>query len=423
MKVLIFALANILALTQASILLEPAQSKSYENYSVLRIEVHTKEEFDLLSTLGDLHFWNEGRVGGHADVMVSPDALQEVQRQLLRRNFQFSTMIENVGKLMLLEKVPAGGDRDEVKAEHPMTWTEYHSQDDIEAYLDYLAATYDFVEVESIGESFEGRPMRVIKACKGGCGNKPAMWIDGGIHAREWIGPASVSWMIKEVIENDADHPELLENLDWYILPIHNPDGYAYSQSSDRMWRKTRSSHPGIGLCKGTDANRNYGYHWNDGGSSNLGCSDTYMGPEAFSEVENRNVRDFILAHKDQIKFFNTIHSYSQLILLPWGFTTENAPGYDKLMNMANKGNEALYAVHQTSYEAGCIPCLLYVASGGSMDWALGEAGIPYSYGMELRDTGRYGFILPADQIIPTAEETWAFHKTAAEIIIQEFAQ
>ena len=337
MKVLIFALANILALTQASILLEPAQSKSYENYSVLRIEVHTKEEFDLLSTLGDLHFWNEGRVGGHADVMVSPDALQEVQKQLLRRNFQFSTMIENVGKLMKLEKVPAGGDRDEVKAEHPMTWTEYHSQDDVEAYLDYLAATYDFVEVESIGESFEGRPMRVIKACKGGCGNKPAMWIDGGIHAREWISPASVSWMIKEVIENDADHPELLENLDWYILPIHNPDGYAYTQSSDRMWRKTRSSHPGIGLCKGTDANRNYGYHWNDGGSSNLGCSDTYMGPEAFSEVENRNVRDFILAHKDQIKFFNSIHSYSQLILLPWGFTTSNAPGYENLMNLATK--------------------------------------------------------------------------------------
>ena len=55
------------------------------------------------------------------------------------------------------------------------------------------------------------------------------------------------------------------------------------------------------------------------------------------------------------------------------------------------------------------------------MDWALGEAGIPYSYGMELRDTGNYGFLLPAREIIPTAEETWAFHKTAAEIIIKEF--
>ena len=66
---------------------------------------------------------------------------------------------------------------------------------------------------------------------------------------------------------------------------------------------------------------------------------------------------------------------------------------------------------------------MLYIASGGSIDWTLGEAGIPYSFGMELRDTGRYGFILPADQIIPTSEEVWAFHKVAAEMIIEEFAQ
>ena len=44
-----------------------------------------------------------------------------------------------------------------------MTWTEYHEQDDVESFLDYLANTYDFVEVESIGESYEGRPMRVVK--------------------------------------------------------------------------------------------------------------------------------------------------------------------------------------------------------------------------------------------------------------------
>ena len=83
----------------------------------------------------------------------------------------------------------------------------------------------------------------------------------------------------------------------------------------------------------------------------------------------SRNIRDFVSKHKDQIKFFNTIHSYSQLVLLPWGDTTDNAPGYDKLKNLADKSNEALYAVHGTRFDVGCIPCLLYVASGGSMDW------------------------------------------------------
>lgn len=52
-----------------------------------------------------------------------------------------------------------------VNTRHSMTWTEYHNQDDIEGYLNYLAAEYDFVDVESIGQSYEGRPMRVVKVC------------------------------------------------------------------------------------------------------------------------------------------------------------------------------------------------------------------------------------------------------------------
>ena len=110
------------------------------------------------------------------------------------------------------------------------------------------------------------------------------------------------------------------------------------------------------------------------------------------------------------------------MILLPYGYSCEIAPGYEKLEYFANKANEALYAVHGTKYTVGCIPCLLYIVSGGSKDWAFGVAGIPYSYGMELRDTGRYGFLLPPEQIIPTAEETWAFHQNAARMIIDEFA-
>ena len=111
------------------------------------------------------------------------------------------------------------------------------------------------------------------------------------------------------------------------------------------------------------------------------------------------------------------------MILLPYAYTCEIAPGYEKLKYFADKANEALYAVHGTKYKVGCIPCLLYIVSGGSKDWAFGVAGIPYSYGMELRPGSFYphGFVLPPDQIIPTGEETWAFHQTAARMIIDEF--
>ena len=81
--------------------------------------------------------------------------------------------------------------------------------------------------------------MRLAKICKGGCGNKPAMWIDGGndisnndamlteqlncsgIHAREWVSPAVVMFMLKELVENDSDHQDLLENIDWYNFQFH----------------------------------------------------------------------------------------------------------------------------------------------------------------------------------------------------------
>ena len=82
--------------------------------------------------------------------------------------------------------------------------------------------------------------MRLAKICKGGCGNKPAMWIDGGnnniynnnailteqlnysgIHAREWVSPAVVMFMLKELVENDSDHQDLLENIDWYNFQLN----------------------------------------------------------------------------------------------------------------------------------------------------------------------------------------------------------
>jgi len=171
-------------------------------------------------------------------------------------------------------------------------------------------------------------------------------------------------------------------------------------------------------ILQGTDANRNWGYHWNEGGSSNDPCSITYHGPEPWSEIENVNVRDFINTIKDKLVFYNSIHSYSQLILLPWGYTYDLPNDYGVMEEVFLHGSDALTAVHGKYYETGCIPCMLYIASGSSMDWAHGDAGIPFTTSMELRDTGIYGFILPPDQIIPTAEETWAFHLTVMREIM-----
>jgi len=420
-KVLLYCM--LAAIANGNILDKP--KARFDHFKVLRVEIPDEKALRYVShpepsNLYDI--WAEPRIGQHSDIMVSPENMMKVERGLNEMGLLFSTMIANVQVLIDLENRNSAK-LEKTKPGHPMTWTEYHSQDDMEEYMDYLAETYsDMVSIESIGTSYEGRPMRVLKICKGGtCGNKPAMWIDGGIHAREWISPATATYHMRELVENGDQYPsELLDKLDWYILPVHNPDGYDYTRTDYRMWRKNRTPNSGSN-CLGTDMNRNYGYMWNHGGTSNDPCSDTYHGKAANSEPEVQNVENFVSKIKDKVKFYNSLHSYSQLILLPWGYTEDDCPNHDNMMDVANEANKALLAQHGKIYDVGCIPCLLYIASGNAVDYAKGELEIPYVYTIELRDTGHYGFLLPPDQIIPTGEEIMAFHVSAAQRIIEEF--
>lgn len=103
----------------------------------------------------------------------------------------------------------------------------------INIYLEELAVQYpDLVQLESIGLSYENREMVVIKISTGGNGNRPAVLVDGGIHAREWIAPAMALYIIQQLVENNAANSDLTDEVDWYILPVLNPDGYEYSHTS-----------------------------------------------------------------------------------------------------------------------------------------------------------------------------------------------
>merc|ERR1712080_497128 len=87
-----------------------------------------------------------------------------------------------------------------------------------------------------------------------------------------------------------------LSKLNFHILPSANPDGYEYSRNSDRMWRKNRcADHDSIEGCIGVDLNRNWGFHFAEGGGDTDKCSDEYQGPYAFSEIENQNIQNYVL--------------------------------------------------------------------------------------------------------------------------------
>lgn len=241
--------------------------------------------------------------------------------------------------------------------------------------------------------------------------DRPAVFLHGLQHAREWI-TGMTSMFIADALLNrygsDARVTNALDNLTFIIVPVMNPDGYLFTWSNDRLWRKNRRPNTGS-TSIGVDLNRNWSLGWGiniagfAAGSSGNPASATYRGPSAFSEPETRALRDYVTANP-RIRAYLDIHSYSQLILSPFGYTnvlaTDNALFLD--LNAAIKSGIA--AVNGLQYTAGPTFTTIYPAAGVSQDWAYGTRGI-LSFGVELRDTGQTGFLLPPDQIIPNAEE------------------
>lgn len=111
---------------------------------------------------------------------------------------------------------------------HNLTFERYHKVNDIYKYIEYISQEYpDLVEIETIGKSHEGTPLKVIriKPNDQNATNIKSIWVDGGIHAREWIAVSSVLYLINELIYNrDAMEPEM-KTTEFHILPIVNPDG------------------------------------------------------------------------------------------------------------------------------------------------------------------------------------------------------
>jgi murein tripeptide amidase MpaA len=115
----------------------------------------------------------------------------------------------------------------------------------INNYLLELAERYpDLVSVESLGLSYENRDMLLIKISSGGGGHRPAVLVDGGIHAREWIAPAMALYIIHQLVENNSTNSDLTDGVDWLILPVLNPDGYEYSHTA-----VSSTSAPGAAKC------------------------------------------------------------------------------------------------------------------------------------------------------------------------------
>ncbi|GAA6215355.1 carboxypeptidase A1 [Lates japonicus] len=389
--------------------------ETFDGHQVIRIIPRDEIQLSVIKALEDiiefeLDFWRGVTdVAIPVDVRVPFHSLQSIKIYLETQDIEYSIMIEDL-QVMLdeeQEEMEAAARVPQPRGTDSFDFSRYHTINEIYSFQDMLVAENpNLVSKIVIGHSYEGRPLNVLKFSTGGT-NRPAIWIDTGIHSREWVTQASGTWFAKKIVTDYGRDPALtniLNKMDIFLEIVTNPDGYHFTHNNNRMWRKTRKPNPGS-RCDGVDPNRNWDAGFGGPGASGNPCSETYRGPRAHSESEVKSIVDFVKSHGN-FKAFISIHSYSQMLLYPYGYTRTPVRDRDELDALAKKAITDLASLYGTRYRYGSIINTIYQASGGTIDWTYNQ-GIKYSYTFELRDTGRYGFVLPANQIIPTAEETW----------------
>jgi len=400
--------------------------RRYDNYQLVRVNPETDEHLDVLQFLdrgqGMVEMWSSipynASLVDAVDMVVSPRHEKHVKDYLSCSGMTPTVVENNLQRAIEKENEIDPEDQDEVItrvqnlcAYTGMSWNKYHRYTVIDNFVKCLAAEYpDKAQRFQIGTSYEGRKMNLLRISNNLRSVKRAVWIDGGIHAREWASPSAVTYLMNELLQNSNQYSDILNKYDIYILPLANPDGYEYSHAKDRLWRKTRSKHRGRG-CVGVDPNRNWGYHWAGKGASGDPCDETFYGPHAFSEPETDAIQKFIMARQGNWDLYLTFHSYGQYILYPWGYARRDTLDKKDLHNLGVKGAQAVRSLSGRKYSVGSAAKMLYPAAGGSDDWAKGSAGIKYSYTIELPDTGRYGFILPASKAKGVGQEAVALAK------------
>lgn len=426
MQKLTFCLISLLvAISAYPNSIEGAAKKSYDGYKLYSITLETKQDCatfsDFKETLKTIDTWKDCTMRPNSaapqtfttQVMVSLEESVKLEDYLKGKGFPFVISIPNVGTLIQEEAVQNARAKQAKPRAVQMTWDAYYTFDEVMDWFDELcAANSDIATVSTIGKSFEGRDLKMVKISKPGSpANKNSILIDGGFHAREWISPAIVTYILNELLNKTDQHTEVLDAVDIYIIPFVNADGYAFTHADggDRMWRKTRQDHGGGPDCLGVDPNRNFDFHFGGPGTSNSTCSETYHGPAAYSEPETAALRDILTNKNINFVSYLTLHSFGQMWLTPWSWTDDLPEDMPDLMKFAWTGVSAMYLVDAAYYEAGATTFVLgSPTSGCSDDWAKAVAGIKYANTIEVRDLGEFGFVLPPTLIEVTANETWA---------------
>ena len=288
----------------------------------------------------------------------------------------------------------------------------YYTFDEVVRELDSARTLYpNLITVkQSLGASVQGRNLWMVKISDNADTDEDEQEVlyTGLHHAREPQSMATLMYFISYLLENygtDSDATFLVDNRELYFVPVVNPDGYVYNQTTNPngggLWRKNRRMNTGGSF--GVDLNRNYGYQWgyDNIGSSNIPTSETYRGTAPFSEPETQIIRDFAVNHN----FMSCLnyHSYSNLLIYPWGYISNFVtPDSALFIGMADDMTQFNGYVYGTANQT-----VGYIVNGEANDWMYGEQTTKDKILAMTPEVGSFsdGFWPSINRIFPLAEE------------------
>jgi len=398
-----------------SLLFSMGQLFAQETYSRVRIPLETTE-IQQLQALGiDL-----GNGSYKAGVFIEAEISAYDMQLLQNAGIAYEVLIEDM-TAWYQARIEASKDYEPVRnlSERypiPQNWElgsmgGFYTYDQILDKLDFMAEEWpDLVSTRqpiSEDNSHQGYPIWWVRISDNPevQQNKPRVLYTSLIHAREGIGVQQMMYFMLHLLENYETNNEvknLVDNYELYFVPAVNPDGYMYNEqispNGGGMWRKNRRNNGG---SYGVDINRNFGYMWgiDNNGSSPNPSSDTYRGPAAFSEPETDNLR--MICETIDFQIALNYHSYSNLLLYPWGYTTETCPD-DEIFHA-----HATLMTQDNNYTIGPGSTTIYATNGGSDDWMYGEQETKnaiFSYTPELGSSSD-GFWPSLNRIVPLCQE------------------
>merc|ERR1719384_451378 len=237
-------------------------------------------------------------------------------------------------------------------------YSDWRDFDAREARVDAaVAASGGAAKSEIVGKTLQERDMRIVRFTgKGYVPGNPKVVLTFNLHAREWIAGMAGVYAVDKLVEKLNSNPDYLDGMEVVMMPMANPDGFIHSEGLARFHRKNTNRNNS--LCLGTDLNRNFPTGWGTCGVLNdlqcgsvIPCMDTYRGREAGGEPETQVIMRVL--EESAMTVAIDVHSFTQLILSSWGYTTDAHPREAEFTALGTRMQDAVQARHGAEYRYG----------------------------------------------------------------------